>query len=537
MASLRALLQLPQGWKIRNQQNTPNGILIDLDKCGASAHCTKCKRKSKSVHSYRKRRLQHAPCAGQAVYLTFNIRHWYCRNSSCEKTIFADSLAPFADPKQQATNLLQKQQRQLGLIAGGEAGKRAATSTGISTSSDTILRHIIFSPESEPIKTPHIGIDEWAWQRGHTYGTLIINLDTHRPLTVLPGRDRVALTKWFKQRPEIQVVSRDRGGVYAVAARDGAPQARQIADRWHLLKNIGDALERMMYKHTPLIKEVADESALSQKTQVSNLVPKSRTLTRQESIQQQKRQNRYDKWMEVISLHEQGFGFQSIARKMGMSRVTIKRWVQSKEYPEQSTRMRKTPLPITPWLEWIEEQWNNGQHNASQLWREMVADGFSGSVITVRRNVVRLREGLSLKVTPSARVPSASKVSRWLTPWRILKSEDAYANRFVYFLCKKEPKIEKAKQLAQEFYQMLKVKNESQLDDWFFRVAQSDLTELKRVAVSMARDEAAVRAAISSKWSNGVVEGHVNRLKMLKRQMYGRAGFELLRRRVMSPLA
>ena len=111
MASLRALLQLPQGWKIRNQQNTPNGILIDLDKCGASAHCTKCKRKSKSVHSYRKRRLQHAPCAGQAVYLTFNIRHWYCRNSSCEKTIFADSLAPFADPKQQATNLLQKQQR------------------------------------------------------------------------------------------------------------------------------------------------------------------------------------------------------------------------------------------------------------------------------------------------------------------------------------------------------------------------------------------------------------------------------------------
>ncbi|WP_222711798.1 transposase, partial [Vibrio alginolyticus] len=209
----------------------------------------------------------------------------------------------------------------------------------------------------------------------------------------------------------------------------------------------------------------------------------------------------------------------------------------SKEYPEQSARTRRIPLPITPWVEWIEEQWNNGQHNASQLWREMAAGGFSGSIITVRRHVAHLREGLNTTAISSFHIPSPSRVSRWLTPWRILKDENAYANRFSHSLCQKDPRLKEAKQLALEFYQMLKIKDESQLKDWFSRVAQSELTELKRVATSMEKDESAIRAAISTKWSNGVVEGHVNRLKMLKRQMYGRAGFELLRRRVMSPLA
>lgn len=107
--------------------------------------------------------------------------------------------------------------------------------------------------------TPHVGIDEWAWHRGHRYGTLIVNLDTHRPLVLLPGRDQRTLAAWFRKYPEIQVVSRDRGGIYATAAREGAPQTRQVADRWHLLKNIGDALERMMYRHMPLIRLVAGE--------------------------------------------------------------------------------------------------------------------------------------------------------------------------------------------------------------------------------------------------------------------------------------
>lgn len=128
---------------------------------------------------------------------------------------------------------------------------------GLLASADTLLRRVISTPETKQPGTPHVGIDEWAWHRGHRYGTLIVNLETHRSLVLLPGRRTLAA--WFRKYPEIQVVSRDRGGIYATAAREGAPQARQVADRWHLLKNIGDALERMMYRHIPLIRVVAKE--------------------------------------------------------------------------------------------------------------------------------------------------------------------------------------------------------------------------------------------------------------------------------------
>lgn len=150
-------------------------------------------KRSTSVHSRRRRRIQHLPCSGQTLWLIFAVRHWYCRNPSCSRKIFAESLEPFAGPRQQASQLLQKLQHQLGLIAGGEAGLRAVTAVGLRTSADTLIRRVITPPEAKQPCTPHVGIDEWAWYRGHRYGTLIVNLDTHRPLVLLPRRDRRAL--------------------------------------------------------------------------------------------------------------------------------------------------------------------------------------------------------------------------------------------------------------------------------------------------------------------------------------------------------
>lgn len=185
----------------------------------------------------------------------------------------------------------------------------------------------------------------------------------------------------------------------------------------------------------------------------------------------------------------------------------------------------------------MEGQRESGNYNASQIWREMVMKGFTGSETIVRDAVARWRKSWFPPVTATARLPSASRVSRWLMPWRIIRGEENYASRFIRLMCEKEPQLKIAQQLALEFYRLLKTKNKSQLSSWFTRVRESSSTELQRVAAGMETDAAAICEAITSRWSNGVVEGHVNRLKMLKRQMYGRAGFELLRRRVMSPLA
>ena len=535
MHSLKTLLQLPCGWRCSRQIISSDGITLHLHGKRKTAQCPECFKRSDSVHSCRRRRIQHPPCSGHTLWLVFSVRHWYCRNPACSRKIFAESLAPFAGSHQQSSQALQNLQRQLGLIAGGEAGKRAATAAGLRCSADTLLRRVINTPETKQSGAPHVGIDEWAWHRGHRYGTLIVNLDTHRPLVLLLGRDQRTLATWFRKYPEIQIVSRDRSGVYATAAREGAPQARQVADRWHLLKNIGDAPERMMYRHIPLIRLVASELSPKKSPDPEPSVPAA-SLRRPERLKQQTRKKRHQRWTEVMALHNKGCSFREISRITGLSRVTVSRWVGSGTFPEMSTRPPKRGL-LDPWREWLKEQRESGNYNASRIWREMVARGFTGSETIVRDAVAKWRKGWNPPVTTAVRLPSVSRVSRWLMPWRITRDEENYASRFISLMCEKEPELKIAQQLALEFYRILKTQNKSQLSSWFTRVHESGSAEFRRVAAGMEADAAAICEAISSRWSNGVVEGHVNRLKMLKRQMYGRAGFELLRQRVMSPLA
>jgi hypothetical protein len=166
----------------------------------------------------------------------------------------------------------------------------------------------------------------------------------------------------------------------------------------------------------------------------------------------------------------------------------------------------------------------------------MAAKGFLGSETTVRDEVAKWGKGGAALVTAPARLPPASDVSRWLMPWRIIRGEENYVSRFIGLMCEKEPQLKIAQHLPLGFYRILKTKNKPQLSRWFTHVSESGPVEIQRVAAGMEADAAAICEAITSRWSNGIVEGHVNRLKMLKRQMYGRAGFELLRRRVMSPL-
>ncbi|HGT5730726.1 TPA: transposase [Escherichia coli] len=315
--------------------------------------------------------------------------------------------------------MLQNLQHQLGLIAGGEAGKQAATAVGLRCSADTLLRRVINTPETKQSGAPHVGIDEWAWHRGYHYGTLIVNLYTHRPLVLLPGCDQSTLATWFRKYPEIQVVSCDRGGVYATASREGAPQARQIAARWHRLKNIGDAPERMMYRQMPLIRLVASGLSPKKSPKPELSVPVA-SLRRPERLKQQTRQKRHQRWTEVMALHNKGCGFREISRITDLSRVTDSLWVCSGTFPEMSTRPPERGL-MDPWKEWLKEQRESGNFGA------------------------------------------------WLRGWKL----------------------------------MLRL-----------YVRQSAVAGIM-----------------------GGVESHVNRLKMLKGQMYGRAGFELLRQRVMSPLA
>lgn len=241
---------------------------------------------------------------------------------------------------------------------------------------------------------------------------------------------------------------------YATAAREGAPQARQVADRWHLLKNIGDEPERMMYRHMPLIRLVVRELSLKKSPEPEISVPVA-SLRRLERLKQHIRKKRHQRWTEVMALHNKGCSFREISRITGLSRVTVSRWVGSGTFPEMSTRPPKRGL-LDPWREWLKEQRECGNYNSGRIWREMVARGVTGSETIVRDAVAKWRKGWIPPVTTAARLPSVSRVSRWLMPWRIIRGEENYAFRFISLMCEKEPELKIAQQLVLEFYRILK---------------------------------------------------------------------------------
>lgn len=224
----------------------------------------------------------------------------------------------------------------------------------------------------------------------------------------------------------------------------------------------------------PLIRLVASELSPKKSPEPELSVPAA-SLRRPERLKQQTRKKRHQRWTEVMALHNKGCSFREISRITGLSRVAVSRWGRSGTFPEMSTRHPKRGL-LAPW-----------------------------------------RKGWLPPVITAARLPSVSRVSRWLMPWRIIRGEENYASRFINLMCEKEPEVKIAQQLVLEFYRILKTQNKSQLSSWFTRVHESGSAELRRVAAGMEADAAAIREAISSRWSNGVVEGHVNRLKMLKR--------------------
>jgi transposase len=268
-------------------------------------------------------------------------------------------------------------QTQLGLLSGGEAGARTARINGIRTSGDTLLRRVVQAPEPQSEEVQHIGIDDWAWRKGRRYGTLLVNLDTRRPITLLPGRGQRSLAVWLKKHPEIRVVSRNRASAYAQAATQGAPQAVQVADRWHLLKNIGDALERVVYRYAAALRLVAKALAPSKPTVTTDSENESGDVRQPERLKQQRRQTRHTRWENVMKLHQLGHSQRSIARQTGLHRVTIRRWIQSGDYPEMASRPILPGL-LTPWRHWLETRWREGHHNARHLWQEMTAEGFTG---------------------------------------------------------------------------------------------------------------------------------------------------------------
>jgi transposase len=390
-------------------------------------------------------------------------------------------------------------------------------------------------PDNPPPR--FIGVDDWAWRKGQRYGSILVDLETRRPIDLLSDRSADSFASWLEKHPTVQLISRDRAEAYADGGRRGAPDATQVADRFHLLCNLTSAVERVLEtKRSELSKACEPEDVKLEQLKAVETPPK---MTRVQERSQQRRECRLERYSKVIELHKQGMSNRAIGQTLQIARKTVGRFLRAGQFPERAKARRKGPR-VNKFRDYLEKRWAEGCHNATKLWREIQLQGYLGGrsmvgtlVSSFRAPGTKHNRKLGGQIAPGVKCkPLSPRQAAMLIARNPEKLDDA-EKQLMTRLEKGCPTVALLHPLVRSFSEVFRAKEAVALQPWIDRAITLGLPAIKNFCDGLMRDHAAVIAAISSKWSNGQVEGQVHRLKLIKRQMYGRASFELLRARVL----
>jgi len=534
---------------IETMSMTERGMTLGVAVTATQARCPTCAQPSTHVHSHYRRTLADLPWATTPVQLHLRVRRFWCATPRCARRTFTERLPQVAPCSARATTRLTAMQTSTGLALGGAAGARHLARQGMPGSRQTLLRRVRSLPAPEAPPPCAVGIDDWAKRKGHTYGTIVVDLDRRYPVDLLEDRTAETVAAWLQAHPEVTVVARDRAEAYASGVTQGAPDAVQVADRWHLLKNLREAVEAELRErptlpwHPPLAPAEALPTGTPpdpSPTDLGPMYPDTPTGRRAEAARQARRTQRLGQYKQACSLRQQGLSMARIARQVDVSPRTLYRWFATDTFPERKRRTRATSC-LDPYTSVLHEHWEAGCHKAMHLWRTLRAQGFPGSYQVVYRYVTALRHGQPIRPSGAAHVPAAQEptrpprlTARQLSYLFIRRPEKRTPNEQeqVVQIGQQDPTIAQIATLTETFAQMVRQRTPRELQTWIETVLASRLPDLKRFATGLQQD-AAVYAALELPYSNGPTEGHVTRLKLLKRQMYGRAKLDLLRQRVL----
>lgn len=464
---------LARTYEIERVVTTSTEVIVEAHSCRCRAVCPSCGQESSRVHSYYQRRLWEQPCVGRPVRLLLRVHRFRCVNPGCRRCTFAEPLDELAGRHAQRTRGQEQAVQSVGLALGGQAGAKQARRLGLrGASPSTLLRAVRRAALPVPAEPRVVGVDDWAWRRGQRYGTLLVDLERGRPVDLLAEYSAEAITAWLREHRQVRVVVRDRSKVGIQAARQGAPQAVQVADRFHLLKNLTDQLTAGFERHPWRSGRHPPEPAA--KLQATD--PPSH-LDRPHSSKQQC-------YAQMQALQAAGWSVRAIAQQVGRSRSTVHRWLMH-------------GAPTADWGHTVRQR-------ASQATRP-----------------------------PSSEPPPPSRSAAWwfVRPPQVLPQRQR--EQLAQVLAQR-PELEPIYQLAQGFVRLVEERDVAALPGWLQEAKRCSWSQLRELARGLERDLAAVQAALTLPWSNGPVEGQITRLKLLKRQAYGRASVDWLRRRLLA---
>jgi transposase len=515
-------------------------ITLTLRTTSPTASCPSCGTASSRIQSRYTRTLHDLPAVGHPVRLIVHVRRFFCKKSTCAQKIFVERLPELCHPHAQRTKRLQKALCEFGLKEGGQAGADTGSELGFSGSRDTILR-LVHQSQRPALQEPHvIGLDDWAWKRRLRYGTLICDLERGLPIDLLPDRTVETVSAWLEEHPTLDTISRDGSSEYASAIKKGAPQAREVSDRWHLVKNLARCVSVLLASCLAQLRraETAAEAKSQQEEPLSHKQlghPRTRAERQAQQARQAERQARYE---QITALQNQGMKSAEIAAVVGMAERTVRHWRERGDIPYSGPRKPRSS-PLDPYKTYLLERWHQGCRSGAQLERELRAKGYKGSQKAIYRCLATLELFVS---SPSKRSSASSQphplmaLSAPQATWLFFRKEEdlkAEEQETLRQLRQASPDLETAYQLVKELLQMVHELAGERLEEWLDKVEASHLQAFQSFVTGVQQDKDAVFAGLTLPWSNGPVEGHVNRLKLIKRSMYGQAELHLLKLRVL----
>ncbi len=520
------------GLKIEACMATERGWTIEVT---AEPHpiCPDCGSVSTSRHSWYRRMLQDLPIQGVHTMLVLRTCRWRCRLPGCKRLVFAERLPELTARYARRSHDLSLLVRLFGHQVGGRPSVRLLDRLGISLSGTTVLRQTM--RDALAASSGHaprvLGLDDWAWSKGQRYGTILVDLETRRVVDLLPDRSASGTAAWLKAHPGAEIICRDRHGLYAQGAREGAPQATQVADRFHLLENLRELLE----------KEFSQQRGPTRRDRFQTTVPEQQPSP---PVSSSNRSALEEQFSIVRQLHHRRISVADIVRQTGLSRRRVDKWVRLETLPERN-RMQLGPCSPGFYYQHLSQRWAENVTGIRQLLSEIQSLGFTGSRSQLAdylsawrsgkgnacpKTVTVMSEMLPTDPVTGRRISSLTASALCMKPSATLNTHQA---QVMHILKQKVYGFAEAHHLVLGFQTMLKYGHLHHLSQWIAAAAKSEVYALQRFAKALKRDGDAIRNAIVEPWSSGQVEGQINRLKTIKRSMYGRGGIGPLRARLL----
>ncbi|MEU4864265.1 ISL3 family transposase [Kitasatospora aureofaciens] len=461
---------------------------------GDRAACPSCGTSSARVHSRYRRRLAHTAAGQRRVVIELQVRRFRCRELSCPRATFVEQAAGLTFRHGRRTQGLHAALQRLALMLAGRAGSRLADTLAVPVSRSTLLRLIRALPERAAATPRVLGIDEFALRKGHNYGTILIDIETRKPVDLLPDRTTSTVARWLAEHPGVEVICRDRSPAFAEAGRLGAPEAVHVADRWHIWSNLAEAVEKTVVQHRALLREPSDNTTATAAAVMENLDLEAASPMEPRTTGRLSDRVR-EQHAAVHALLDQGIALRVIARQLRLARNTVRRYAHAACADELLVgRWTGRASILDPYKPYLHQRWAEGCTVAHRLFEEVRERGYPGGENVVKVYVAKLRE--SLPHVPPRKAPSVRDVTTWLTrrPDRLTEGQ-AQQLKAILARC---PALDRTAHHVRAFAELMNNREGRQLDKWIVAVQADDLPALHTFVTGLGQDLDAVTAGLGS---------------------------------------